>query len=469
MSDVASPNVPVPDAQPSSSLRRELAALVALALPLAAVQLGNHLMGFVDVLYAGRLGKIGLAGTGIGNGIYFAVSVVGIGIVLGLDPLASQAFGAGRPRHARQSMWQGLYTAALVTLPLCVLIIGLSLSLERFGVVPEAAQTARTYVFARLPSLVLLLWAVALRSYLQAAHVGFPILLATVLANLANAAAGWALAFGDAGLVRLGLPALGLPALGVRGLGLAATAASGTQLALFALVVRFVPVGAGDEPVRRFDAAAVRRILVLGTPIGLMMAAETGVFALAQVLIGGMAVYASGAHQVALQYASLTFSVCIGIGAATSVQVGRAVGAGDEAATRRAGLMGIGLGASFMALAGVVIAAAPGVLARFVTLEPEVVPMAVTLLRIAAVFQLFDGIQAVSAGALRGAGDTTWAFAANVVAHWIIGLPVGLALGYAAHMGAPGLWWGLTTGLIAVALALAGKFVVLSRGRIAAL
>jgi MATE family multidrug resistance protein len=462
----AAASQPAPSA---SSLGREARDLARLAVPLAAAQLGTHLMGFVDTVIAGHLGDRELAGTGLGSSLFFAVSVIGMGVVLGLDPLASQAFGGGRPRLARKCLWQGLYAAGLVTLPLTAIALGLAFALPRFGVVPATAAAARVYVIARIPSLYFLLAAYAARAYLQAAHRARPVLVVTIVVNVVNALLGFVLAFGDRGLALVGLPGVGLPSLGVVGLGVGAALATVGQLVLMALAVRGLPPGVGDEPLHRLDRAVVRRILDLGLPIGLMMSAEVGVFSLVQVLMGGMGVVAGAAHQAAVTFWSLSFSVTVGIGAATSVQVGRAIGRGDAHATRRAGVLGIVMGAAFMLLPGAVMAIAPQALARLVTGESDVVPLAATLLRIAAGFQLVDGMQAVAAGALRGAGITRWAFVANVIAHWTVGLPVGVALAYGLSLGPAGLWYGLTTGLALVAAALTTKFVRATRGRIAAL
>ncbi len=444
----------------------ELKTLLRLAGPLAVVQVGLSLMSFVDTAVAGHMSSTALAATGLGGSVFFLVAIMGLGVVLGLDPLASQAFGAGEPRRARAAMWQGVWTALIVSLPLSLVMLVLATQLERFGVLPEIAALGREYLLARIPSLFPMLAFVALRSYLQSAHLTGAVVLSTVIANVLNLVADWVLGFGDAGLVELGLPAVGLPALGVAGLAWASTVCTvGQVLILVAAVARVpVPQAEGEGSLRAPDRAVILGILRLGVPIGLMLLAEIGVFSLAQVLIAGMSVVSAAAHQAALRFASLTFSMCLGVGAATSGEVGRAIGREDGPATRRAGILGMLIGLGFMSCTGLVMAIFPEPLARLMGAGPESLPLTVTLLRIAALFQLADGLQAVAGGALRGAGTTHWASVANLLAHWGFGLPVGLALAYAAGLGAVGLWWGFVLGLGAVALAFSWKFLRVARG-----
>jgi MATE family multidrug resistance protein len=280
----------------------------------------------------------------------------------------------------------------------------------------------------------------------------------TIVANIFNFACAWAFAFG--------LPSLGLPAFGVVGLAWATNLSAVVQLAVVLLGVRGVDPGAGVEPLRRPDRAMIRRAFILGVPLGLQLLAEVGIFSLVGLLVSRMGTSQMGAHQVALTIASFTFMVPLGISMATSVQVGRAIGAGDVAAARRAGFYGIGLGGGFMLLAGLVLWLQPVAIARLMTDQPAVLAMTAGLLQIAGAFQLFDGIQCCGGGALRGAGETRWPFAANVVGYWLLGLPLGLAL--MGRFGPYGLWWGLTLGLAIVAVAVTARFRGLSSRPIAA-
>jgi MATE family multidrug resistance protein len=220
-------------------------------------------------------------------------------------------------------------------------------------------------------------------------------------------------------------------------------------------------------PSKRDGDLTVRAVLRIGTPIGLQFAAEIGVFSVAAVLAGRLGEVTLSSHQIALGLASFTFMGPLGVAGATAVRVGYAVGAGRS--PRRQGFVGIALGLTAMIAGAVAFAAIPAVLARIFTMDTLVIATAVPLVRIAAAFQLFDGMQVVAAGALRGAGDVRLPFLANVVSHWCIGLPTAVVLAFAFHLGAVGLWLGLTAGLVTAALTLGARFAVLSGRRIEAL
>ena len=188
------------------------------------------------------------------------------------------------------------------------------------------------------------------------------------------------------------------------------------------------------------------------------MAAEVGVFALVGLLAGRLGAVPMAAHQVALALASFSFNAAVGIGNAGSVRVGWAVGSRDTPAARRAGLVAFGTGAALMSTWGLAFLLFPGLFARLMSSDAAVVAATTPLLRVAGLFQISDGIQAVGAGVLRGAGDTRFTLWANLVGHWALGLPAALGLGLALGYGVTGLWWGLLVGLTAVAVALFFRF-----------
>lgn len=429
----------------------ELRALWKLTAPLLLTQLGGMLLGVVDTAVVGRLGEVPLGAVGLGNNLFFTMSVLGLGVTWALDPMVSQALGAGERERAGALLWQGRYAALLASVPVGVLIVGVALLLGAMGVPPESAAEARPYLFARLVGLAPLLLLSATRAFLQAHEITRPLVISVLLANVLNAPLTWALVFG--------VPAIGLPQLGATGAGIASAIATLVQLGVVWAAAAELP-GTKRAPL---ELEALKSILKLGAPIGLQLAAEVGSFGIVSVLMGNLGTLALGAHNVALTLVSTTFTVTIAIGAATSVRVGHAVGKGDAPAARRAGLTGIGSGAAFMMCTAVLFVSLPRPLARVLTDQPDVIHAVVPLLAVAAAFQLSDGVQAVAAGALRGAGDTRWPLIANVIGHYGAGVPVGAGLAFLAGWGPAGLWWGLTSGLTAVAIGLTLRFLWLSR------
>jgi MATE family multidrug resistance protein len=393
---------------------------------------------------------------GLGNGLYFTVAIVGLGLMLGIDPLMSQALGAGEAGRARSMLWQGVWIACAVALPLTLVIVALTAALAPLGIAEETARETAAYVHARVPGLLPFLVMVGARSYLSAHSMTVPMVAGVVIANVVNLPVSYSLVFGDEGLVALDLPALGIPALGVAGAGWTSTMCTILQAAIVLTAVRFVDERASFS--RRLDLALVRRAVRVGGPVAGTLLAEVGVFALTGFLAGLLGSRPLAAHNIALTLASTTFQVPLAIGAAAAVRVGHGVGRHDVTGTRRAGFVAIVSGGAFMIAAGLAFVAAPAALASIITDDLGVIGAAVPLLVVAAAFQLVDGLQAVGAGALRGAGDTRYAFAANVVGHYTIGLPIALLLAWPLGLGVPGLWWGLCAGLTSVAAALVLRF-----------
>lgn len=444
------------------TLVNELSALLRLAGPLIAAHAGYQLMSFVDSAMVGRLGDVPLASVGIGNSIFVAITLAGAGCVFGMDALVSQAVGGAREAEARCILWQGLRVAAVAGVPLTLVLATAPMGLEWAGVDPATAASTRHFLWARLPNLGAFLAYAAYRSYLQAHGRTRAIVVATIAANVVNALGNAILVYGDGALIAVGLPGLGLPALGVTGSGLATSLAALVALAILASDSAALPVSHQADD-RRLVPAIVRKIFRLGFPVGFQLFAEVGILAVIGILAGRMGANAAAGHQVALTLEALTFTVTLGIANATMVRVGWAVGRRSAPWTvRRAGFSGLAVAAAFMALCALAFLLAPASIARLITDDPAIIATAVPLVMIAGAFQIFDGAQVVAAGALRGGGDSRTPFAATVVGHYLIGLPVAAFLGFGASLGTVGLWWGMCAGLAAVALILVPRFAWLS-------
>lgn len=433
----------------TSELRQQL----TLAIPLAAQQVGFQLMGTVDAAWVGRYDENAIGAIGAGNNLLFAVTAIGLGIVMGLDAVIPRAVGAGRHDEARRYLHAGLRLAVLVGL-VATLIVLVTPELLVLARAPAAlVDDARVYVYLRAIGTVPFLASVALRSYLAAHQITRPLLVAVIAGNVINAVLDWALIFGVGGL----------PALGIAGAAIATLTVQLCIVGVYVVAVRALDRSRGWTAPAPSTRAHVREVAGYGWPIGGQLFAEVGIFGVATVLATNLGTLASAGHTIALQVSSFTFSIAVGVGAATSVRVGHAIGEGDVALARRRGLVGLATGVSVMGGLALVLLVARGPLARLFTNDADVVATAVPLLGIAALFQLSDGAQAVAAGALRGLGETRVTLVGNLLGHYAVGLPIALGLAYGAGLGARGLWWGLSAGLTVTALYLVARFIARTR------
>jgi len=307
----------------------------------------------------------------------------------------------------------------------------------------EVVPVASGYVWASIPGVPGFLLFVVVRQTLQSLGRLRPLVIAVILANVLNLFLDWVLVFGN----------LGAPVLGAIGAGWASSASrlglagAGLYLARDALGPLVWPIAPGVLKV-----GPLLRMFRLGLPLGVQGALEFGAFGAAGLLMGLFGTIPMAGHQVALTMASLTFMVPLGVAHASAVLVGREVGRGDAPAMRRAAGAGLLIGTAFMVLSAVVFLVAPGLIASGFSDEVEVIAIAAALLPVAGVFQVFDGLQAVAAGVLRGAGDTRAPMVANLFGFWVLGVPVSALLAFRLGGGPVGLWWGLAAGLAAVAL-----------------
>ena len=437
-----------------SAIRHEMRQLFRLAAPLAAAQAGTQLMGLVDVSVLGRLGARELAASGLGNAVFFSISIVGMGLMFGIDPMISQAIGAGDRVRARRILWQGVWLALIVTAVLTAVLFAAAIALPYAGVQPELIEPARAYLLVRTLSLAPFLLFFVVRAYLQAHGMTRPLVWAMVIANILNLIGDIVFVFGW----------WKIPAFGVAGAAMATVICTIVELWLVAVAVKQIDIGAPFD--HRWNRAEIAHAFRVGLPVGLQMGAEVGIFALVALLAARLGTLDLAAHQLVIGVASFTYTAALGVASAGSVRVGIGVGSRNAAATRIAGHVAFIAGAGVMSLAAVAFLTFPRPLARLFTNQEAVIATALPLFLVAAYFQLSDGVQAVGGGVLRGAGDTKFTFYANVLGHWLIGLPVALYLGFERQLGIVGLWWGLCAGLTVVAVILFLRFERLSRNEI---
>ncbi len=429
----------------SSTLRQDLSALVRLALPITFVQVGMMLMGVVDTMMVGRVSETALAAVAVGNLVFFGAIAYGLGSIMGLDPILAQAHGARDHAAMARGLQRGILLAVGLTLPTTLVLAG-SEPLLRFARQPEEViPLAARYAWISIPGVLPFYVFLVLRQTLQVVGSLRMIVMVILLANLANVGLNWLMVFGHGGF----------PAWGALGSAWASTI-SRWILALSLLACSWRHLRSLLFPWHRecFARAGFMRLLRLGMPVGIQLLLEFGAFAVIALLMGWLGSREIAAHQIAINLASLTFMMPLGISGAASVLVGRAIGAGQMQAARRYAALSLASAAAVMACASAVLLGFPQPLAQLYTNQIDVITIAILLIPMAGIFQVFDGLQVVASGVLRGAADTRGPMVINVLGFWLAGMPTAVYLAFVAHVGPVGLWWGLVVGLATVAMLL---------------
>ena len=433
---------------PSLSIyRNDLRSLVHLAFPVVMAELGWMAMAVVDTAMVGRLNAVAIGAVGLGSILYGTIVLFGFGLLLSMDPLVARAYGAGDLRDCHHTLHQGIVLAFVLTPPLMALTYALPALLFRWDVNPTTAAACGPFIrILSWSTLPLLLYA-CLRRYLQARKFVRPVMFALVSANLVNWLGDWILIYGH----------FGFRAYGIAGSAWSTILARIYMAGFLAAAIVYQERSRHSGLFRqrpRLDFVRLREMLRIGLPAASQILLEVGAFSAATVIAGKLSPVALAAHQIALNCASFTYMVPLGIGSATAISVGHALGQNDQPGAVRVGWIGIALGAACMSIGAVLFLALPTQIMRIYTTQLQVIRTGASLLVIAAFFQLFDGIQTVTTGALRGIRDTASAMTLNFLGYWVIGLPLGWYLCFHWNMGARGVWLGLCLALILLAGAL---------------
>jgi MATE family multidrug resistance protein len=437
-------------------LSTEIKACLGLAIPLAGAQLAQAATAFVDTIMMGWLGSATLAAGGLGASVFQALLLISTGIISAVSPLVAAAYGGKDTKIVGKIVQQGLWLAAGLALPVGLLLWSAQAWLPHLG------QSAATIHIA-LPYLRSIVWGVlpalgfaVLRNFVAALSDPRPVIVIMLSGTIFNVIANYSLMFGK----------WGLPALGLTGIGIASATSLWGMFVALSLYVLSQPRYQAYRVLSQFNQLEMKvlcELIQVGIPIGVLAAVETGMFTLTTFLMGQLGTVSLAAHQVALQTAALTFMVPLGVSLATTVRVGQQLGQQNLDGARLAGRVGIGIAALFMSLMGILFWLFPQpIVALYLDIKkPEngaVVALAQQLLIVAAVFQLFDGIQVSAAGALRGLKDTRIPMLIGIVAYWGIGLTSGYLLGIQFGWGGIGLWWGLAIGLAVASVVLTWRF-----------
>lgn len=443
--------------------RDEIRATLSLAWPIILTNLLQIGLTTTDVVMMGRLGPEALAAGVLGANLFFAFVIFGIGLVSAVAPMVARELGSRRysVRDVRRTVRQGLWSAIAISIPVWTILWFAEPILIALGQEASVAAEAARYVSTLQWSFLPFIGYIVMRNFIAAVERPLWGLWAGLIGFVANAAAAWCLIFG----------ALGFPRLELLGAGIATTFSSTVMFGVLAAVASF------DRRFRRYhlfgrfwraDWRRFRQLWRLGFPIAVTLVFEVSIFNAAVFLMGLISTAALAAHSIAIQIASLTFMVPLGFGQAVTVRVGRAFGAGDRDGITRAGWTAYAIGVGFMGLTALTMLLAPHLLiAGFLDVSrPEnrpVIDLATTFLALAALFQLFDGAQAVGSGMLRGLHDTRVPMLFAALGYWGIGLPLGIVLGFPLGLGGSGIWIGLAGGLAAVAILMTLRWMMRER------
>jgi MATE family multidrug resistance protein len=430
-----------------ASIRFEARRLSTLAAPVIVTQLATMMLGVVDTVMVGHVSVEALGAAALGHVWTLGTMIFAMGVILGIDPIVTQAHGAADVGRLGVALQRGILVGLALSVPTGWAWLHTATVMGWLGQTPELAELARRYTVVQIPTLPLFLIFTALRQQLQGRGIVAPAMLVALVANLFNVVANWALIFGH----------LGLPALGIVGAGTATALTRAFMLFMLLWLVRrgrllagaWIPWGQ-----RALRWKGFTEVIHFGLPVGVQLSLEVWAFQIATLLAGRLGEVQLAAHQIVLNVASLSFMVPLGIAMAAVTRVGNLLGAGERQGAQRAAWVAVGMGASVMSVSATLFVALRHQIPALFTPDVLVRGMATSVLPIAAAFQLFDGTQVVGGGVLRGMGSTRPAAIFNLVGYYLIALPLAWWLTFPLGLGLHGLWWGLALGLALVALML---------------
>jgi MATE family multidrug resistance protein len=425
----------------------EFRILTRLSMPVVIAQVGMMAMGVIDTIMIAHVGVAELAAVAVAGTFAWSWGSLGQGLIHGMDPMVSQAHGAGDGEGTALALQRGIVIGCLAAIPIGALWLTTGAALVTLGQDPEVARLAQVYLIARLPGILGFHVYIALRQYLAGRTLTRPAMWVMFLSNALNIFLNWVLIFGH----------LGCPPLGLLGAGIATGATQFVMPMLLALwIVGFdLHRGAWRRWDRHaFEWAGLARYVRLGVPVGLQMWLEANAFSVAMVMVGWLGVVELAAYQIVISVASLTFMVPLGISIGAATRVGNLIGSGHASWLPQSCRTALTMGGGVMAIAGVCIVVFREAIPRFYVEDATVVAMAALLLPIGGLFQISDGLQVVGGGLMRGMGRPRAAAVANFMGYYVLGLPLAWLLSSHFGLGARGILFGLTAGLGLVSLLL---------------
>jgi len=428
-----------------NDIKKEGKKLLQIGSPIIATQLISMGLNFTDTVMAGNLSALDLAAVAIGNAIFMPVAIFCMATLIAINPVVSQFLGARKFDEIGKSARQLLWLILLLSIPAFFLLRNMDIIMYWIEVTPEIVPIADGYLKAISWGTLPLMVYAGIRYFSEGLSVTKPAMYIAIGALILNIGANYVLMYGK----------LGFPQLGAVGTGYATSI-----VCLFEAIV-FVAFTASFKPFKRFNIFSrtkgpewkyIRELMRIGFPNGISTSMEILLFATVSLLMGSLSVKAAAAHQIAINVASAMFMIPFGLSMAISQRVGFSIGQGSVDKARFRGFIGIAMCAGFMTLTAMLLFLVPDLIIRIYTQDPEVATLAVSLLFMAAIFQISDGLQVGGFGALRGLKDTRIPMVVNFISYWLIGFPVGYYLGIIKNVGPEGLWIGLICGLTVAAV-----------------
>jgi len=433
------------------TIKDHIKETLKLALPISFGQLGHVMMGVVDSMMVGKIGTVPLAAAALVNGLFFLVLVIGIGVSMAATPLISMAKGARNNHECGRTLNHSIVVNFSFSIIITILTFGVSYLIPFLNQPKEVVAEAIPYMQVLSFSIIAFMLFQTYRQFLEGLSIPNPPMVIALLANLLNAFLNWIFIFGK----------FGIPSMGLFGAGIATTSTRwimAAALILFVMNYKKVKQYNPKLNLSNLDRALIKKIIGIGLPSGFQYFLEVAAFSFAAIMIGWIGSKHLAAHQIAINMASVTYMIILGISAAGTIRVGGFVGMNDWKKVRYAGFTALGIAVSIMFCFGIVFIIFNSSLPYYYVNDSEVVKIASQLLIIAALFQIFDGMQASGVGILRGLTDVKVPLLISLLAYWIIGIPIGAFLGFYFELGAVGVWIGLLFGLAFVGLTMLFRF-----------
>lgn len=435
---------------------RHLSETIKLSVPISLGQVGHIMMGVVDSLMVGKLGAVPLAAASLVNGLFFLILVLGIGMSMALSPLVAMSTGADKLHQCGKTLNNSLAVNVVFALVLMVLMFIVSLLIPYLNQPVEVVKQSQSYLQILIVSIIPFLLFQTYRQFLEGLSFPNPPMLIAILANVLNAFLNWIFIYGN----------LGAPHLGLFGAGIATTITR-TIMAVSLMAYVFTSKKFTEySPKINFgliEKKLISKIIRIGLPSGFQFFMEVGAFSFAAIMIGWLGTVQLAAHQIAINLASVTYMIILGISSAGAIRVGNAVGKNNKTEIRYAGFSALGLAVTIMFMFGLSFIIFRKILPEFYINDVRVIDLASQLLIIAAMFQIFDGSQATGLGILRGLLDVRIPTIMSFTSYWIIAIPIAMLLGFVFKMGIIGIWIGLSLGLAALAIFLTVRFSIKSK------